>query len=150
LRESRPNQAAMKRPIHADRKTAPDKKRGSVEIGFSITNQRGEQFCCRANAVNLRIKRGVVQMIEGERGCFVWFERGQVEIRDGRRNVLFQLLTGSASSEGGDLTIVAEVAREFGGTVAGERSRGRSPRRPASGGVKKTKTACNPAHAEAA
>ena len=95
----------MKRPIHANRKPAPTDKRDSVDVGISITNQRGERYFCRASAVSLRITHGVVQKIEGERGCFVWFERCQVEVRDSHRNVLFQLLTGSASSDGSDLTI---------------------------------------------
>ena len=137
-------------PICADRRPAPTDKRDSVDMGISITNQRGERYFCRARAVNLRMKRVVVQMVEGERRCFVWFERCRVEVRDGRRNVLIQLLTGSASSDGGDLTIVAEVAREFGGIAASERSLARSARKPTSGEVGKTKTACNPAHAEAA
>lgn len=150
LRESRAKQPAMERPNRADRKATPAKKGCSAEIGFSITNQRGERFCCRSSAVALRIKRGMVQMIEGERGCFVWFEQCQVEVCGGRRNILFHLRTGSASSDGGELTIVAEVARELGGAVAGKRSRCRSPGRTGSGGTEKTKRACNPTHAKAA
>lgn len=140
----------MKRPTCLKEKTAPTDKRDSAEIGLSITNQRGERYCCRANGVSLRIKRGVVQMVEGKRGCFVWFERCQVEVRDGRRNVFFRLLTGSASSDGADLAIVAEVAGDIGGTLSGEHSRRRLPRKPAPGSAARTKAAGNRAHAETA
>ena len=140
----------MKRPTRLKEKPAPSDKRDSAEIGLSITNQRGERYCCRTNGVSLRIKRGVVQMVEGKRGCFVWFERCQVEVRDGRRNVLFRLLTGSASSDGADLAIVAEVAGDIGGTLSGERSRRRLPRKPASRRAEITTAAGHRAHAEAA
>jgi hypothetical protein len=86
-------------------------------IGFSITNQRGEHYCCRARDVNLRIKRGLVQMVEGKRGCFLWFRRCQVEVRDDRRKLFYRLLAGSASDDGAGLTIVAEVVGDIGGTV---------------------------------
>ena len=107
-------------------------KRDSAEISLSITNQRGERYCCRANGVSLRIKRGVVQMVEGQRKCFVWFDRCCVELRDGRRNVLYQLLTGSAASDGTDLTIVAEVDGAIKGVVETARARRRPRRKPAS------------------
>lgn len=109
----------MKVPTRSYKKTVPAAGRGPPEIGFSITNQRGEHYCCRARGVNLQIKRGVVQMVEGKRGCFVWFERCRVELRDGRRRIFYRLREGSASGDGTGLTIVAEVAGHIGGTVKG-------------------------------
>ncbi len=87
-------------------------------IGVSITNERGERYRYQANSVSLRMKRGVLQIIERERGCFAWFEGCNLEVRDRRRNVLFRLLAGSASSDGTDLTIIAEVARRPRGATA--------------------------------
>lgn len=79
-------------------------------IAVSLTNERGESCRYRARIVSLRIKQGLVQVVERENNCYLWFERCNLEVRDGRRNVLFRLLTGSASSDGTGLTIVAEVA----------------------------------------
>ena len=79
-------------------------------IAVSVTNERGESYRYQARIVSLRIKRGVVQVVERENDCYLWFERCNLEVRDGRRNVLFRLLAGSASSDGRGLTIVAEVA----------------------------------------
>lgn len=109
----------MKVPTRSKRKAGPTAGREPPEIGFSITNQRGEHYCCRARGVSLRIKRGVVQMIEGKHVCFLWFERCRVELRDGRRRIFYRLLEGSASGDGAGLTIVAEVAGHIGGTVKG-------------------------------
>lgn len=96
-------------------------------IAVSVTNERGESYRYRARIVSLRIKRGVVQVVERGNGCYLWFERCNLEVRDGRRNVLFRLLAGSASSDGTDLTIVAEVAPPS----ARGSQRGKSPaRRP--------------------
>lgn len=99
--------------LQPDQKPALIGQPGSIEapaVGVSITNERGERYRYQARAVSLRMKRGVLQVIERERGCFVWFERCNLEVHDGRRTLLFRLLAGSASSDGTDLTIVAEVA----------------------------------------
>jgi hypothetical protein len=109
----------MKIPTRRKGKTVSAAGRGPLEIGFSITNQRGEHYFCRARGVSLRIKRGVLQMVEGKHGCFVWFERCRVELRDGRRRIFYRLLEGSASGDGAGLTIVAEVAGDIGGTIKG-------------------------------
>ena len=129
----------MTHPI--PKKTAAGAGREPAKIGFSITNQHGEHYCCRAKGVSLQIKRGVVQMVEGKGGCFVWFDRCRVELRDGRRKLLYRLLTGSASSDGADLTIVAEVDGDIGGIAKETRTRGRLPRRSvARSSLKATRT----------
>lgn len=127
----------MKCPTRVKGKVASIAERSGPEIGFSITNQRGEHYRCRAKGVSLRITRGMVQLIEGKRGCFVWFDQCRVELRDGHRRVHYRLLAGSASSDGAGLTIVAEVVGDIGGAVKEERARGRLPRGPASGGATK-------------
>lgn len=119
------------KPCLTSKKFASAAERGTPEIGFSITNQRGEHYYCQATGVSLRVRRGVVQLIEGQRGCFVWFDRGRVELRDGRRHVLYRLHTGSASSDGDDLTIVAEVVGAIDGVVKAARARSRAARKPA-------------------
>lgn len=94
-------------------KPCPDNQSGhnrEPAIAVSITNERGESYRYQARLVSLRIKRGLVQVVERENDCYLWFERCNLEVRDGRRNVLFRLLAGSASSDGTGLTIVAEVA----------------------------------------
>lgn len=104
-----------------DQRTAPASDavaRRAAALGVSITNERGESFRYQAHAVSLRVKHGVVQIVEREHGCFVWFKRCRLEVRDGRRNILFRLLAGSASSDGNELTIVAEVARRTSGSAA--------------------------------
>lgn len=83
---------------------------GAAAIGVSITNERGEHRHYHARAVSFRIQRGVMQVVGREHGCYLWFDRCNLEVRDGRREILFRLLAGSASSDGTDLTIVAEVA----------------------------------------
>ena len=118
------------RHTHLDQKHAPAGRSGAFaapKIGVSITNERGERYHGRACAVSLHIKRGVIQIVDREPGCFVWFERCNLEVRDGRRNVQFRLLAGLASSDGTDLTIVAEVAHQPGAT-AGNRSPGNPSR----------------------
>jgi hypothetical protein len=90
--------------------TAESAVDNATKFKVSITNERGERYSCHANAVSLRMKSGVVQVVEQRRGCFVWFKRCNLEIRDHRRKVLFRLLAGSGHNDGGDLTIIAEVA----------------------------------------
>ncbi len=140
----------MKRPTRVNGKSPPAAAASLPEIGFSITNQRGEHHRCRAKGVSLRIKRGVVQLIEGRRGCFVWFDRCRVELRDGRRKVLYRLLAGSASSDSSGLTIVAEVVGDIGGTVKAEGARGRATRGSASDGGANAKLPRNAADVKAA
>ena len=140
----------MKRPARVKGKTTSIAAHNAPEIGFSITNQRGEHFRCRARGVSLRITRGMVQLVEGKRGCFVWFDRCRVELRDGHRKLLYQLLAGSASSDVTGLTIVAEVVGGIGGTVKEERARGRLPRGATSSGAANTKPARNAADVKAA
>ncbi|MDO8540182.1 MAG: hypothetical protein Q7S40_07025 [Opitutaceae bacterium] len=124
----------MKHTVRAGKKLGLNNERGPVDIGISITNQRGERLCRRASAVSLRMGCGVIQLIERERGCFVWFRRCNVEVRDGRRNLLFRLLSGSASSDGANLTIVAEVASQSGGAAACARLASGSARTPTGSG----------------
>jgi|GEM_PF-6759114 len=101
----------------------------------SITNERGERYCCHASSVSLRMNSGVVQVVEQERGCFVWFKRCNLEILDRRRKALFRLLAGSGHNDGGDLTIIAEVAHPHGVLPRGQvgASRG-GKKRPRMGG----------------
>ncbi|ACB77687.1 hypothetical protein Oter_4416 [Opitutus terrae PB90-1] len=94
-------------------------------IGFSITNQSGEHFVCRAKGVTMRIERGLVQLVEGHDGCFVWFDRCRVELYDGCRKVCYRLLAGSASRDGARLAILAEVVDDLAGPAGEERSRAR-------------------------
>lgn len=140
----------MNRPTRVNGRTASIAERSASGIGFSITNQRGEHSCCRARGVSLRIKRGIMQLVEGKRGCFVWFDRCRVELRDGHRTLSYRLLGGSASSDDAGLTIVAEVVGEIGGTVKRERTRGRLPRGSATGGTTKRKPPGNAADVMAA
>lgn len=132
----------MKRPIRVNGKTLPTAAASLPEIGLSITNQRGEHHRCRAKGVTLRITRGIVQLIDGRRGCLVWFDRCRVELRDGHRKVLYRLLAGSASSDATGLTIVAEVVGDIGGTVKEERAQRRLRRGLASDGATNTKPPC--------
>lgn len=125
-------------------------ERSGPEVVFAITNQRGEHFCCRAKGVSLRITRGMVQLVEGKRGCFVSFDRCRVELRDGHRRILYRLLAGSASSDGSGLTIVAEVVGDIGGTVKEERAHGRLRSGPASTGATNIKPPRNAPDVKAA
>lgn len=134
----------MKRPNQANGNTAGAADRGPPDIAFSITNERGENFSCRARGVSFRFTRGIVQMVEEKRGCFVCFDDCLVELRDGHRNVCYQLHTGSVSSDGTDVTIVAEVGGDIGGRVKPERSRAPVPQRPINGCATNVKTLGRP------
>ena len=79
-------------------------------IRISITNQHGQRYRYHAQAVSLSMRKGVLQVVEDAQGCFVWFDQCNLEIRDGVRNLLFNLKTGAASNlPGAELTILAEL-----------------------------------------
>jgi hypothetical protein len=144
------SKAAMKRPTQVNVGTASIAERSGLEIGFSITNQRGEHFCCRAKGVRLRISRGEVQLVEGKRGCFLWFDGCRIELRDGHQKLLYRLIAGFASSDATGLTVVAEVAGGIGGTVKKERAHGRLAGGPTSNGATNSKPPRNSAVGKAA
>lgn len=100
--------------------------------------------------MSLRITRGMVQLLESKRGCFVWFDRCRVELCDGQRRIRYRLLTGSASSDEAGLTIVGEVEGDIGGTVKEECAPSRLPRRSASGGAARRKLPISAADERAA
>ena len=88
---------------------AIDPPGGGVRV--SITNQRGQRYRYRAQTVSLNIRKGMFQVIENTQGCFLWFDRCNLEIRNGVRNLLFDLKTGAASNiPGVELVILAELA----------------------------------------
>lgn len=122
--------------MKASRNGAPSAIAAESTVGkgskfkVSITNERGERYCRHANAVSLRINSGIVQVVERKRGCFVWFKRCNLEIRDRGRKMLFQLLAGSGHNDGGDLTIIAEVARPHGVPTRGYVGAPRGERKP--------------------
>jgi hypothetical protein len=81
------------------------------------------------------MKSGVVQVVEQRRGCFVWFKRCNLEIREHRRKEFFRLLAGSGHNDGGDLTIIAEFAHPHGGPTRGHVGVPRGERKhPCAGG----------------
>jgi len=87
---------------------ASDPHTGAIRI--SLTNQRGQRYRYRAQAVSLSMKKGVLQVIENEQGCFLWFDQCNLEIREGVQNLLFHLKTGAASSlPGAGLVILADL-----------------------------------------
>lgn len=109
-------------------------------IGVSITSERGQRFRYKAETVSLRMTAGVIQIVERARGCFVWFDGCKLEIREQRRKVLFRLRSGSASNNGTDLTVVAEIAHSP-GSGADNETADASPTResPAAARQKKAK-----------
>ena len=103
--------AAMKNPppTTLSPSRAADPHDGGIRI--SITNQHGQRYRYRAQAVSLSMRKGVLQVVENAQGCFVWFDQCNLEVRDGVRNLLFHLQTGAASTlPGAELVILAEIA----------------------------------------
>jgi hypothetical protein len=89
-------------PARIDR--VPARARG---VDVSITNERGERRKYHAQAVNLQIVQGGIEVQQDGRGCFAWFERCRLEVRAGRERVVLPLSSGAASSHGSVLAIVA-------------------------------------------
>ena len=84
-------------------------REGAVHV--SITNQYGQRYRYHARAVSLSMKNGVMRVAENEGGCFVWFDRCELEVRDARNTLLFHLKSGAASKvPGTELAILAELA----------------------------------------
>ena len=95
---------------------------GGVRI--SITDQRGQCYRYRAQAMTLSIKKGVVEVIENKEGTYIWFDRGDLEIRHAARNLHFHFKSGAASNlPGPELTILAEL----GPSVTKTKKRGERP-----------------------
>ena len=91
--------------------TLPPAARGGENgIPISITNQHGERYRYRATAVSLTMRKGLLQVIEHDGRCFVWFDHCDLEVRDTRRTVLFKLNAGAASNQAGaGIVILAEL-----------------------------------------
>ncbi len=78
-------------------------------IRISITNQHGQRYRYRASAVSLKMRKGVLQVVENDGRCFAWFDQCDLEVQDKRRTVLFKLNTGAASNQpGAEIVILAE------------------------------------------
>jgi hypothetical protein len=83
---------------------------GESGIRISITNQQGQRYRYRATAVSLTMRKGVRQVIEHDGRCFVWFDHCDLEVRDTRRTMLFELNAGAASNQpGSEIVILAEL-----------------------------------------
>ncbi len=96
------------RPVPSSPRVAGARKGG---IRISITNQRGQRYSYRAQAVSLSMKNGKLQVVENDGRCFLWFDHCDVEIRDARSNLLFHLKAGAASSlPDAELVILADFA----------------------------------------
>ena len=87
----------------------PDSREGGIRI--SITNQHGQRYRYRAQAVSLSMRNGTLQVVENDARCFLWFDRCDLEVRDARRTLRFHLQTGSASKlADAELVILAQMA----------------------------------------
>lgn len=95
---------------HSPISLPPPAPGGESGIRISITNQHGQRYRYRANAVSLTMRKGVLQVIEHDSRCFVWFDHCDLEVRDTRRTILFKLNAGAASNQSGaEIVILAEL-----------------------------------------
>ena len=112
------------RPVPSSPRVANAHKGG---IRISITNQHGQRYRYRAQAVSLSMRKGKLQVLESDGRCFLWFDHCDLEVRDARSNLLFHLKTGAVSSlPDAELVILADFA------AAGAKSKARRkiPSRP--------------------
>ena len=80
-------------------------------IRISITNQHGQRYRYRAQAVSLSMRNGKLQVVENDGRVFLWFDHCDLEVRDARSNLLFHLKAGAASSlPDAELVILADFA----------------------------------------
>lgn len=104
-------------------------RKGGIRI--SITNERGQRYRYRAQAVSLSMKKGKLQIVENEGRCFLWFDDCDLEVRDARSHLLFHLKAGSASNlPDAEIVILAEFSPAA--AKAATRRRKPAPRPPAS------------------
>lgn len=103
----------------AAQKKAPGRVRSSPLAGgalkggirISITNQHGQRYSYRAQAVSLSMKNGKLQVVENDGRCFLWFDHCDLEVRDAGNNLLFHLKAGAASTlPDAELVILADFA----------------------------------------
>lgn len=78
-------------------------------IRVSITNQHGQRQCYCAQDVNFKIQNGEVQVVQNEKGCFVWFDQCDLVLREGSIASILRLKSGAASKrEGEGISIIAD------------------------------------------
>lgn len=97
------------RPVPSLPRVAATRKGG---IRLSITNQQGQRYSYRAQAVSLSMKDGKFQVVENDGRAFLWFDHCDLEVRDARSNLLFHLKAGASSSgPDAELVILADFAK---------------------------------------
>ena len=76
-------------PIVPSSATFADPREGGIRI--AITNQRGQHHRYFAQAVTLNVTMGMLQIVEDDGGCYVWFHLCDIKIRETGRTLLFRL-----------------------------------------------------------
>ena len=95
-------------PIVSSPPLAGRTQEGGIRI--AITNQYGQRYRYRAQAVALSMRKGELQVVENDGRCFLWFDHCDLKVRDGSKNLLLHLKTGTATQlPDAEFVILAEL-----------------------------------------